>query len=73
MSLASRLSAYNRERKWRLFLRTVRPGPETRVLDVGFNEREHSAVDTYFERRFPWPANLTALGLHEAVDPHSSP
>lgn len=46
----------------------VRPGPETRVLDVGFNEREHSAVDNYIERRFPWPANLTALGLHEAVE-----
>lgn len=68
MSLASRLSAYNRDRKWRLFLRMVRPGPDTRVLDVGFNEREHSPVDNYIERRYPWPGNLTALGLHEAVE-----
>ncbi len=68
MNLASRLSAYNRERKWRLFLRMVRPGPDTRVLDVGFNEREHSPVDNYIERRYPWPENLTALGLHEAVE-----
>lgn len=68
MSLAHRLSTFNRERKWRLFLRIVQPGPKTQVLDVGYNEREHSAVDNYIERRFPWPANLTALGLHEAVE-----
>jgi SAM-dependent methyltransferase len=68
MSLSQRISAFNRERKWRLFLDLVHPAPELRVLDVGFAERECSPVDNYLERRYPWPENLTALGLCEAVE-----
>lgn len=68
VSLAQRVSAYNRDRKWRLFVRMVEPGPETRILDVGFSEREYSSVDNYLERHYPWPEMITALGLNEAVE-----
>jgi SAM-dependent methyltransferase len=67
MDLAQRISTFNRHRKWRLFQQHVRPGPQTRVLDVGFSEREYMAVDNYIEKHYPWPANLTALGIHEAI------
>lgn len=63
MALAARLSAYNRERKWSLFLREVAPSPELKILDVGFAEREYSAVDNYIEKRYPFPGRVTALGL----------
>lgn len=68
MNLANRLSAFNRGRKWNRFLEWMRPDTGTKVLDVGFNEREYSPVDNYLERHYPWPENLTALGLEEAVE-----
>ena len=55
----------NRERKWRLFLATQQPTPETLVLDVGFSNREYSSVDNYIEKRYPHPERLTALGIEE--------
>lgn len=67
MNVAQRLSAFNRGRKWRLFQDVVAPTPRTRVLDVGFNEREYSPVDNYLERHYPWPENLTALGMQDPV------
>jgi SAM-dependent methyltransferase len=68
MSLAQRISVYNRSRKWRLFLNTIRPSADLRVLDVGFSEREYSPVDNYIERQYPWPDRLTALGVDEPVE-----
>jgi SAM-dependent methyltransferase len=68
MDLARRISSFNRDRKWRLFRQQVELSPEMRVLDVGFTEREYSPVDNYIERHYPWPENLTALSVQEAVE-----
>ena len=65
MNLVQRISVFNRDRKWRTFLNTIRPGADTTVLDVGFVDRETSPFANYIERHYPWPENLTALGLDE--------
>ena len=62
-SLAQRVSAYNRGRKWRHFVQGFQPGPETTVLDVGFSDREYSPSDNYLEKHYPWPKQITALGV----------
>ncbi len=46
----------------RRFLRWSGAGPETRVVDVGAAGIGGGAVD-YFERWYPHPRNLTAVGL----------
>ncbi len=68
MSFSLRLSVYNRDRKWRLFLETVRPEPGLRVLDVGFTGREFTSVDNYIERHYPWPEHIVALGVHDSTE-----
>ena len=45
MSFAYKVSGYNRKRKWALFERLIRPTADLTVLDVGFNEIEHSSTD----------------------------
>jgi hypothetical protein len=67
MSFAYRVSGYNRKRKWALFERLVRPEPSLTVLDVGFNDVEHSATDNYIEKHYPWRAQMTALGIDAPV------
>jgi len=66
MSLAQRISAYNRERKWRLFQKIANPSPETRVLDAGFSDEEYGESDNYLEKRYPYPQSLTALSIDTA-------
>jgi SAM-dependent methyltransferase len=68
MTVAQRVSAYNRERKWRLFVSHLHPIESTTILDVGFSDREYSPVDNYLEKRYPWPARITALGIDTPVE-----
>ena len=68
MPLADKVSAYNRNRKWLLFLQHMRPDNRTRVLDVGFNATEYSSVDNYLEKHYEYPENITALGLDSPVE-----
>jgi len=63
VSIASRVARYNRERKLRLFLDTLNPGPETTVLDVGFTDAEYHDTDNYLEKYYPYPQRITALGI----------
>jgi len=66
VSLAHRISASNRRRKWGLFLRAIPPTPTMTVLDVGFSDREYSPNDNFIEKNYPYPERLTALGVDEA-------
>jgi len=68
MGIAQRVSNYNRERKWAQFLALVEPRPGLRVLDVGFTEKEHQEADNFFEKHYPFPSNITALGVDEPVE-----
>jgi SAM-dependent methyltransferase len=65
MSLATRVSEFNRRRKWDLFLNYVRPGPDTTILDVGYTEKEFSPTDNFIEKHYPYPQNITALGVSD--------
>lgn len=63
VSLARRISAWNRERKWALFMAQVSPTPQMLLLDVGFSDKEYSPTDNYIEKHYPYPERLTALGV----------
>jgi SAM-dependent methyltransferase len=63
MTVSSRISAYNRRRKWNIFLELVNPLDDMRVLDVGFTEDEYSETDNYIEKHYEYPHNITALGI----------
>ena len=63
MSLAYKISAWNRNRKWRLFLDKIKPNKDAKILDVGFNDIEYSATDNYLEKNYRYPENITALGF----------
>jgi methyltransferase family protein len=65
--LAARASLWNRRRKLTLFLETMRPGPETRVVDVGVGDTPFgtepgvAATHNFFEAHYPWPERITAV------------
>ena len=63
---AARVSLRSRERKLRLFLDLFDPGPETTVVDVGVTDApfggEGGSSDNFFEARYPWPDQITAVG-----------
>ena len=72
MRLADSISLRSRERKLRLFLEELRPTADTTVLDVGadevgFGEGDGCATMNFFEELYPWPARITALGLHDGA------
>ncbi|OAV75837.1 hypothetical protein Barb7_00511 [Bacteroidales bacterium Barb7] len=63
MNIADTISGYNRKRKYVYFTGKVMPKPEDTLLDVGFNDVEYSPVDNFIEKNYPYPANITALGV----------
>jgi SAM-dependent methyltransferase len=60
-------SLWNRRRKLDLFMETMRPGPETRVVDVGVGDTGFgtepglAASHNFFEALYPWPERITAV------------
>ena len=73
MRLADAISLRSRRRKLALFLELMQPTPETTVLDVGVDEISHGesggesgcTTHNFLEEHYPWPARITALGLHD--------
>jgi SAM-dependent methyltransferase len=75
MSIAGRISLRSRRRKFALFMETMAPTAETTVLDVGADDSgfgdaaagEGAGCSTlnFFEELYPWPEQITALGLNE--------
>ena len=70
MRLADEISLRSRQLKLRLFLAELQPTAETTVLDVGadelaFGEGGGCATMNFFEELYPWPDQITALGLHD--------
>ncbi|HST18204.1 MAG TPA: methyltransferase domain-containing protein [Gaiellaceae bacterium] len=65
--LASRISLRSREQKLRLFLELLDPGPATTVVDVGVTNAPFGdgSTDNFFEARYPWPEQITAVGNTE--------
>jgi len=70
MGLADAVSLRSRRRKLALFMETMAPTIETTVLDVGaddlgFGDRSGCGTLNFFEELYPWPEQITALGLHD--------
>ncbi len=63
MSLAHKISAYNRKRKWKLFINEMSPDKNMPILDVGFSGIGYSPSDNFIEKHHPYPQELTALGI----------
>jgi hypothetical protein len=65
--LAARASLRNRQRKLALFMEAMRPGPETRIVDVGVGDTGFgtepgvAASHNFFEALYPWPERITAV------------
>ena len=62
--VATRVSLASRERKLRLFLELMKPGPTTSVVDVGVTDAPFGdgSTDNFFEALYPWPDRITAVG-----------
>ena len=76
MRLTDEISLRSRRRKFALFMETMTPTAETRVLDVGVDDFAFGDVSTnesscatlnFFEDMYPWRQRITALGLHEGA------
>ncbi|MGI8886914.1 MAG: class I SAM-dependent methyltransferase [Gaiellaceae bacterium] len=70
MRLVDAISLRSRRRKLQLFLEELQPTAETRVLDVGadelgFGEGDGCSTLNFFEELYPWPEQITALGLQD--------
>ena len=76
MRLADRISLRSRRRKFGLFMETMAPTAKTTVLDVGVDDFAFGELSenegrcgtlNFFEDMYPWPEQLTAVGLHEGT------
>jgi SAM-dependent methyltransferase len=73
--LADAISIRSRRRKLALFLDEMRPDAATTVLDIGVDEislgeaggQGGCTTHNLLEERYPWPEQLTALGLHDGA------
>jgi hypothetical protein len=65
--VASQVSLRSRERKLRLFLDLLQPGPGTTVVDVGVTDSPFGggSSDNFFEAMYPWPERITGVGHTE--------
>ena len=48
MSLANKISTYNRKRKFDFFTKTVKPSQSQFIFEVGFTSDDYSAEANYF-------------------------
>lgn len=63
MSLAYKISSWNRHRKWQLFQEEIKPSATTTILDVGFGEQEYWDTDNFLEKHYPYIEKITALAI----------
>jgi SAM-dependent methyltransferase len=68
LSLANRISAFNRRRKWRQFEALFESGQS--ILDVGYTDHEYSEVENFLEKNHPNPERIVALGIHKPREFH---
>jgi hypothetical protein len=66
-SVGERLMIVARDRIYADFLRLCRPGPDSRILDVGISDVLTDSANM-LERKFPHPEQITAVGLGEAPE-----
>jgi SAM-dependent methyltransferase len=62
---ASRLSFHVRQRIFRRFMTAFAPSAATSILDVGVTSDTQQRESNYFERFYPYPAQVTAVGTED--------
>ncbi|WP_291585388.1 class I SAM-dependent methyltransferase [Bacteroides sp.] len=62
MEIANKISIYNRNRKYIYFEKNIKYTPSSKILDVGFTNTI-SDNGNYIEKNYPYPENITALGV----------
>ena len=67
-SLAYRISAKSRKKKYEQFLSLLKPEKDETIVDVGVNSEEYSNTDNYLEKHYPYPERITAVGLDDLSD-----
>ena len=75
MHLADAISLRSRRRKLRLLLDELQPTAATTVLDIGVDEvslgeeggQRSCRTHNFFEEHYPWPTQITAMGIHEGA------
>ncbi len=72
MRLTDAISVRSRRRKLALFMEEIAPTDETAVLDVGaddlgFGDAGACSTLNFFEEHYPWPEQVTALGVTEGA------
>ena len=55
MSIAYKISGYNRRRKWKIFWEIVKPTSETTILDVGFADHAFGHIPVIDGWHAAWP------------------
>lgn len=59
-----KITNYNRERKYKIFCQLFKLDAITKILDVGAARKEPQATTNIIEKRYPYPKNITVLGIH---------
>lgn len=67
-TLAYRISASSRAKKFSQFLKRVAPQPHESIVDVGVNTTEYSATDNYLEKFYDHPEHITAVGMGSDIE-----
>jgi len=57
----------SREKKYKELLTLLHIKEDTSILDIGVNNKEFSPVDNYFEKRHPYPKNITVLSVQKLI------
>lgn len=65
-TVAERLVVAARNRIFNEFIRTAAPTPASSIVDVGVSDVVGEAANV-LERKYPWPENITAVGLGTAI------
>ena len=66
--IANKVSNYNRERKYNLFVDCYKPTGLLKILDVGASEREYTKNANILEKKYPYPENITVLGVDNYIE-----
>jgi SAM-dependent methyltransferase len=60
---ANRISGQNRARKYQYFISQFCPTATSKILDVGYTNKETSSYSNYLEKHYPYPEKICALGI----------
>jgi hypothetical protein len=62
---ASRVSLHVRRKMFRIFMARFDPGSTARILDVGVTCDTQHRDSNYFEKLYPYPAQITCVGTED--------